>query len=271
MNDLEDLILRVSAALSAVRLEVDTSCLCPRDNSDLDRVLIMLLSKLIRLGDAVCQLVRNEFYGEGFGMARSCAEAFLLVKYISNKDSESRATSYLNFAKAHFYNLDQLRQRYFAALERHESIRQKWITEAEQFANKRHWVPAFNMAMEIYEDPKEVSPTTGKGFQAEFDWYGIYEHTSHYVHVHALSLAPHATLGGEMYKISTRDNEPEKGCLALIYALSYVYMTFIIVDRHWGREPSKEVHRVLGSVLDELRKSLPQDRILWAKLRNQTI
>jgi hypothetical protein len=55
------------------------------------------------------------------------------------------------------------------------------------FPNTRHWIPAYSMAADYYDHPLEVDPKTGKGFQALADYDGIYEMTSHCVHVSAIS------------------------------------------------------------------------------------
>jgi hypothetical protein len=262
----EDFEPEVSFALAAIRSELDSRYLCPRQQVDLDRALLALTSKALALGQAVCHLVRGRFYGEAFGLARSSVEAFLLVKYISNKDAEERATSYLNFFKAHLYNAEQIRKKHFSKVKRPGAVKRQWLEDAKKFPSRRSWQNPYNMATEAYLDPRETDPRTGKPFQAEFDYYGIYEHTSHYVHCNSLALIPHLTSGGVPFKtLSGPDRDGEKGLLALHYTLAYLYMICIIAFRQFDTELPPQLHAQLDTVLTKLRTALPSSRITFAK------
>src|SRR5881394_4041538 len=102
----EEISALASEGTCLLRRELDNLFLCPRRSFDLDRVLLMLASKALRLTDAIALLARNGFYGEAFGLCRSALEAFLIAKFVSNasKDPEGRARSYIDFIKAHYYN-----------------------------------------------------------------------------------------------------------------------------------------------------------------------
>src|SRR5438132_541075 len=117
---------RVTACIDAVVREINEAYFCPRNTANVDRVLLALTSKAATLARAVCCLARSEFYGESFGLSRSSVEAFLLVKYISNKDREERATDYLNFFKAHLHNAERLRKKHFARRTTPDGLREEW-------------------------------------------------------------------------------------------------------------------------------------------------
>jgi hypothetical protein len=97
----------------------------------------------------------------------------------------------------------------------------------KNFPNTRHWVPAYNMASEYYDHPLEINPKTGKGFQALADYDGIYEMTSHYVHVTAISSM--ANYYSSPFRTAKRDKEEDRGILALHFSLVYVYEICIIL------------------------------------------
>ena len=172
----EEVEPRVSVPIQNLQSEIDDTAFCPREAFPTEKTLLMVTSKALRVSLAVCQLTKAGFYGDAFGLTRSVLEAFFIVKYITAKDIEGRAKSYLAFQETHDYNREQIRQKYFP-----QEPRPAWLTQAAldkvkaQFPNTRHWVPAYNMAAEYYNHPADIDPKTGKGFQGLADYDGMYE------------------------------------------------------------------------------------------------
>jgi hypothetical protein len=263
--NLEDLTRRVSEALRLLQGEIDDTNFCARVGFQTDRVLLMLLSKSLRLGRAVCHLVSGGFYGEAFGLMRSILEAYFIAKYVSTGGSEERADSYLNFAQAHFYNQEEIRKKYFPEVDPPEWVTREMLDKAKRrYPNTRHWVPAYNMAMEYYDHPLELDPKTGRGFQAASDYENTYEGASHYVHTTVVSMIPHLAKPGEFFQTAKSDTEVSKAILALQYSLGYVLMTSITVGHHWGVALPPEMVSATNSLLDELRAAATEEGgIVW--------
>lgn len=266
-----DIEVDVSAVLLAIRNDIDVMQLCPRIGFDLDRTLLALTSKQIALAMAICHLVRAGFYGEAFGLSRSSVEAFLLVKFISNKDSEQRATSYLHFFKAHVANHEKVREQILGQKKQHTQLVQEWLHDAEKFPSRTSWQSAHNMALELYDDPRERDATSGKGYKGDIDYFGTYEHTSHFVHVCSLSLLPHLTWDGEPFRTFGGDTRDEdSGFLALYYGLAYSYMTCILSLRLFSCELSRAVRVDIERTLDRIREALPAERLMARKISEGT-
>jgi len=169
------------------------------------------------------------------------------------KDTDTRAKSYLAFRDAYAYNQDQIRQKYFPQEKRPDWLTQDMLNEVKtQFPNPRHWMPAYNMAAEYFNHPADINPKTGKGFQALADYDGMYEATSHYVHVGALASMPN--FDASPFRCAKRDREEDRGILALHYALSYSYGVCIILGRQWDLSVSPGLVTEISSVLNDLRK-----------------
>jgi Family of unknown function (DUF5677) len=246
---------RLSKTLAALTNEVNDSFLCPRTSHYADRVYLGLLSKSMSLTRSVCHLVSVGYYGEAFGLTRSLVEAFLLIKFISNKDPEGRAKSYLDFYKAHVHNAEQIRKKHrLLHMKKPSKERMKWIRQAAKFPSTKVWQSAYNMAFEIYEDPREISAKTGKGYQAVLDYDGVYELTSHWVHCGSLSLMPsHLPHSGAPFKISeARWCDEEKGFIALLHAIACLFRVYVIVFRKFDKEPSALIHNQFFCLLNEL-------------------
>jgi Family of unknown function (DUF5677) len=244
---------RVSDAIRHLQAEIDDTVFCPREGFPAEKTLLAVTSKALRSSLAVCLLVKTGFYGEAFGLTRSVLEAFFIVKYIMAKDTDARARSYLAFRDTYAYNQDQIRQKYFPHEKRPDWLTQEMLDKTKiLFPNTRHWEPAYNMAAEYFNHPADINPKTGKGFQALADYDGMYEATSHHVHVGA--LASMANFYASPFRCAKRDKEEDRGILALHYALQYSHGVCIILGRQWDLSISPSLNTEVTSVLGELRK-----------------
>jgi hypothetical protein len=242
--------VRVSSSLDALQQELGESFLCPRIDHAVDRVLLGLTSKAVSLARAICHLVRGGYYAEAFGLSRSSLETFLLAKFISNKKPEERAQSYLDFFKAHYFNREEVRKKYFPRSKAPSGIQKQWIEDASKFpGGTKGWQSAWNMASEILQDPREYNKKTGEPYQALFEFDAMYEHMSHFVHCTSLSTAPHVPRGGEVFKlVDGRIDDPDRGHAALIFAVGYLQMTC-----HFGSSPVQpRFVRPLGQAADKI-------------------
>jgi hypothetical protein len=257
----------VSSVLTLLTEEINDNLFCPRDHHQRDRALLGITSKAISLARAVCHLIDGGFYGEAFGLTRTSVEAFFIVKWITNKNAEERAESYVNFVKAHVYNVDKVRKKHFSHAKRPAGMRKDWIEEAAKFRKTNVWEAAHNMATELYQDPLEFSKRTGKPYQATFDYEGIYEKTSHWVHCGCLSLSGHMPVAGEVFEVFTGNDDEEKGYLALSYAVGYLNMICILSFRHYSKVISSKTQKRLTKLLTSIKLLLPKDRMILGRSR----
>jgi hypothetical protein len=255
--------VRVSSSLDALQQELGESFLCPRVDHAVDRVLLGLTSKAVSLARAICHLVRGGYYAEAFGLSRSSLETFLLAKFISNKKPEERAQSYLDFFKAHYFNREEVRKKYFPRSKAPSGIQKQWIEDASKFpGGTKGWQSAWNMASEILQDPREYNKKTGEPYQALFEFDAMYEHMSHFVHCTSLSTAPHIPRGGEVFKlVDGRIDDPDRGHAALIFAVGYLQMTAILALRQYNHALSGRLDKRLTRLLLEIRTQITPSRI----------
>lgn len=247
--------------------EINENFFCSRYDYQGDRILLGLTSKAISLARAVCHLVEGGFYGEAFGLTRTSVEAFFIAKWITNKNAEERAESYVNFVKAHVYNVDKVRKKHFSHAKRPSGMRKQWIDEAAKFRKTNVWEAAYNMATELYQDPLEFSKRTGKPYQATFDYEGIYEKISHWVHCGCLSLFGHMPEAGKEFKVFSGKDDQEKGYLSLMYAVGYLNMICIISFRHYGKVISPKTQKRFTKLLTSIKPLLPRDRMILGRSR----
>jgi hypothetical protein len=247
----EEIEPRVAETFMLLQTDIEEASFYVRPRHPEDAVFCMIAGKSLRLGFAVCRLVSGGFYGEAFGLSRSVLEAFFIAKYIGN-DPEVRAKSYMEFVHAHAFNREEIREQYFPLEDR-----PAWYTQQfkdlvrKKYPNSRQWQPAFNMATEPSLHPQDFNPNTGKGFQAFSDYNGTYELTSQYVHCTIVSSAPN--FSASPYIPPMRDQETDRGFLALHFSLAYARLVCLLLSRHWDRVINKEIMDKIDTILSDLR------------------
>jgi hypothetical protein len=256
----EEIEPRVSAAFRLLQHELDDSLFCPRNGHAFEQVPLMVVSRALRMGLAVCHLVAGGFFGEGFGLTRSVLEAFLIVKYVSTKDSEVRSQSYLDYTEAYYFNQEEIRKMYFPHLDRPEGVPQELLDRVRQRfgPTPRKWVAAYNMATEYYDHPSEINPATGKGYQALSDYLGMYEMTSHYVHVQSFSTR--GNYYASPFHCARHDEDDDRGILALYFSLAYCLQICVLVGRAWDAVLPDSAVQTVTDLLSELRTATSVNR-----------
>src|SRR5215831_15837799 len=61
------------------------------------KVILPLFSKALTLGRAICVLVDKGFPAEAFGLSRTLVDMFFSVRYISNKNTDARMKTYVEY------------------------------------------------------------------------------------------------------------------------------------------------------------------------------
>jgi len=61
----------------------------------------------------------------------------------------------LDFFKAHYFNREEVRKKYFPRSKAPSGIQKQWIEDASKFpGGTKDWQSAWNMASEILQDPR---------------------------------------------------------------------------------------------------------------------
>jgi len=147
-------------------------------------VILPLLSKALTVGRAICVLIDAGFPAEAFATSRTLIEIFFCVRYVTNKDTEIRAETYIKYDA-------RVRVEWKNVIEKHlpktaPKLRRldDFVAEtAREFKSKAHWTGLSGQAklMALEEDTVEVDEH-GQPLKSEFDYDALYFWTSHYVH-----------------------------------------------------------------------------------------
>jgi hypothetical protein len=223
------------------------------------KVILPLFSKALTVGRAICVLVDKGFPAEAFGMSRTLVDMYFCVRYMSNKDTEDRITTYVEyFARVH--------QEWGSIIAKHfpktrvnlPSWHDEVMKMAEKFTSKHQWTGHGGQAkfMALEEDTRELDEH-GKPFKSEFDYDVIYFWTSHFVHVTIIALDGHSSEPGEVFRVGARRRlEQSRGEDALFNTLAFLSKIVICGCRVMHEEQPEDI---LGDI-DKLMKKFAVKR-----------
>jgi hypothetical protein len=242
---------QVLALIEKLERFIDTSEFIPAAHFYRSHVFLSLISKALTVGRAICSVVQAGFPGEAFGMSRTLVEILLTVRYISNKDTEARAETYVNYyAKTH-EGWRKIIENHFP--EQKSMPMPSFHDEAMGIAKnfKGHeWTGLRGQTkiMALEEDSYEVNDR-GQPVKQDFDYDVIYWWTSHYVHGTIGCLLAHEMEPGNVFRIRAHmERESERGFDALFNTLIFLSKIFICAFRGMKAEQPEELLAEVGAL-----------------------
>lgn len=206
----------------------------PATNVYRTKVVLPILSKALNVSRAICTLVKAGFPAEAFAMSRTLIDIFFCVRYMSNRDTDSRITTYVEHAGKVHEEWGNIIKKFFPNNRVvYPSFHKDMLRLAKKFRSKHLWTGLGGQAkaMALEEDMRETDEQ-GKPFKNEFDYEVLYFWTSQFVHVTVRALDAHASPPGEVFRIrSTRRAEAPRGQDALFNVLVYLSKTMVCVCR----------------------------------------
>jgi hypothetical protein len=245
-------LVSVSSLLASVTKHLNELELYPRGRGVyLDAVVLAILSKSIRVGEAICLLVEHEFHSEAFALSRTMLELALFARYISNVDPFKRSERFVKFFAKDREGWAKLISKYYpAAVPDFHPDHAKMLEIAKQFGDPHRWSGKSVRDLAMEDDTFETLPD-GSPFRWEFDYEVIYKWTSHYVHGTVVAVDEHATGPREPFKVRGGPNEGKAG-MALFNLVLYLHRSFIAAFRSVNHEMSQAMIDTFNAVLKGL-------------------
>ncbi|MGC2528807.1 MAG: DUF5677 domain-containing protein [Candidatus Acidiferrum sp.] len=228
------------------------------------KVILPIYSKSLTVARAICSLVDEGFPAEAFAMSRTLVDIYFCVRYMSNKDTESPITTYVEYwAKAHEEWGNILAKHFPSTKVTFPSFHNELMNIAKKYKSKHLWTGHGGQAklMALEEDTRELDEH-GKPFKSEFDYDVIYFWTSQFVHVTILALDGHASRPGEVFKVRARQHaEDGRGKDALFNVLVFLSKIFICGSRIMREDqPEKillDMQKLMKSYAKRKKRILP--------------
>jgi hypothetical protein len=229
-----------------------------------NKVLLALLSKALTVSRAVCVLVDAGFPAEAFGLSRTLVEIYFNVRYIANKETETRAKTYVNYwSKVHESWID-IQAKHFPNV-KHElpSFHDEAMSMSEDFPSKYQWTGTGGQTkvMATEEDMTELDDE-GKPLRVDFDYDAIYFWTSHFVHATVIALEAHGAEHREIFRVWSRRKEDEKfRGKALFNVLVFLSKAFVCACRVMCEE-QPAVLEEMGTIMSSCADAAERNRAL---------
>ena len=228
----------------------------PRENVLSDTVLLTLLSKSTKVGEAVCLLVEGGYDDEAFGLTRTMIDLALSARYITNIDSSARAKRYIEyFAKDH-EGWTKIIGKYFSDTEvEFPSDHDRRLEVAKTFKSPHSWTGLGSQTREMaFEEDLFEKDDHGKPVKWEFDYEVTYKWTSHFVHGTIVAMDRHSSRSGNPFRVFAGRQRIEKGGMALFNMAIYLFKAFVVSLRGMGYEVNEPLAKDFNQTIKWLAK-----------------
>lgn len=209
-----------------------------------NQVLLALLSKLLTVGRATCALVDSGFPAEAFGFSRTLIDLFFSVRYISNNDTEERATTFVEYR-------DRIRKEFLDVHNKHfpnkldaaNTLGTETVQIAGKFKSRGHWTGHGGQAKLMALEPDEFETNeSGEPLTGAIDYDAFYFWTSQFAHGTIKALDAHGIAPGDVFRVRCApERDSDYGRLALFNVLVYVNKTFIHACRAMREDQPDEI------------------------------
>jgi len=244
-------IAAVLKPIAALESFIDESEFIPTTGHYRSIVILALLSKSLTVARAVCALVTAGFPEEAFGLTRTLIDVYFIVRYISNKDTEARATRYAEFfMKDHESWVKMIPKFYPSVAIPNNPDHSKYLEIAKKYKNPHEWSGEAQKTRSLAIEPDTFEfDSNGQGITAEFEYEALFKWTSHFVHSTVSALGSHAPERGDVFKIRAGLSSEREGELALLNILGFIPRTFICGFRALRQtQPDKILRRMFVQI-----------------------
>jgi len=233
---------RVLAQIRRLENGLNRMKLAPATHLYRNAVLLGLISKALTVGRAVCVSVENGLLAEAFGLSRTMVEIYFCVRYIGNKHSEIRATTYVEYQAKVKQEWSKLTAKYYPTHPAASFVLDPHILKtAEKFPLKGAWTGHGGQARMMALEPDSREPVEDEKILG-FDIDVMYFWTSQFVHATVAGLDGHGSIPGEPFRVRpTRSKERRYARLSLMNGVSSLVKIFILAFRAMNEDQPKEV------------------------------
>jgi hypothetical protein len=226
-----------------------------------NQVLLALLSKMLTVARATCVLVESDFPAEAFGLSRTLIDIFFSVRYISNNQTEARATTFVEYRDKIRKEFLEVHNRFFPNkhMDATSALGAAVVQIAEKFKSRGHWTghggQAKMMALEPDENEKDE---LGEPLTGVVDYDAFYFWTSHFAHGTIKALDAHGVVPGDVFTVRCNPKrDSEYGRLALFNVLVYLNKTFIHACRAMREEQPDSILQDIFKLMKQCEREAP--------------
>ncbi len=220
-----NLVLKVQQMLEELEIH-------PRRNSSLDLVLAALLNRTINTHRSLCSLCDYRQGADAYVLARVIVEIWIVVRWITNTESEERARKFGLFEGKLIQHASETLKKHSPTLQIPQHPEHDFIAEAAaKYRNHVYWAGTVRELAEE-QDQHEIAPT---GSPLTLSWYYDvpYFISSWYVHSNVMGVRSLLPEPSRPFQFND-GNDPGLCEQALVLSTSSLVMTVVRIDKVWG-------------------------------------
>jgi Family of unknown function (DUF5677) len=253
----------------------------PRSNVMLDRVVLALVSKAVKVAQGVISLIDAELPEEAFGLSRTLVEIALSLRFITNRHSERRARRFVHYVGK--WKIQMMRRlegqttidavglaqpKYTKAQLREMmpdyEVMLKWAREypkspaahwsqARYGKNRKKGKASNARTLALEADGHEKVNGTRVNWQFDYEW--VYSWTSQYVHATAACIDAHITEPLEAFRVQIAPHRSSVGDSAVFNAALYLYKILRMAFPAIGQPFPPKLSEPLETLLQQLAEA----------------
>ena len=224
----------------------------PARNSYRGIIVLALLSKALTVARAVCTLLDGGFPGEAFGLTRTLIDICFTVRYISNRDTETRAKRFAEFYAKDHEGWGKIIKKFYpttsiASIEATESHHEA-LEIAKTYKSAHQWTGMGDQTRQMACEADSFEfDAAGNGITCEWDYEVIYKWTSFYVHSTVSAFKSHLAEPMKPFRIRSRDHIDEEDIL--VNVLGYISRIFVHAYRAMKQDSPEEILQDIETAL----------------------
>ncbi len=199
MNALTTDLQRVKRFVAGTRRLLNNRGYYPRLGVHRDAVLPALLSKAIRVSEAICRLVQAAFHEEAFGMTRTLLDLLFTVRFVANKRTDHRAQRFFDFYTKDIARLHDLVKKHYPGMAMpNHPWQARVLTLAQTYPDPHRWAGKGMSAKAMALEP-DTTEKDDKGSPVTFEYLydAVFSWTSHFIHPSIIALDSHVVRSGK--------------------------------------------------------------------------
>lgn len=236
-------ILRLTRATLLIALRVErlftAKQLYLRRTTDSDITLAALLRSSCRTSHAIVSLARAGHGASALGLSRSMVEFWITIRWLTNKDTDSRAKKFTGFNSKLRERIIQLIDEYYPSvdLEQYRGNRHHDL-QAMEYPKWDTWGPGIRaMATEVEVFQDDLVGVTSSKFAYDIAFFV----SSYYLHPTSLGVNHHYLQPGETFNFEAQSTEEELSKQALFFTAQSLVQSALRIGLFWGTETEEAV------------------------------
>jgi hypothetical protein len=166
-------------------------------------------------------LAESGYGADALGLSRSLVDDWLVIRWITNRDSDARGRRFIDFLAKQLERMDEVSEEYGPSDQPRGGLSARVQEVADEFSS---WKSLGTTARAMAEEPEELDPGSSMHFAAGWTYDVLYFWTCCYIHPTPIGVRHRALPKGALFSFdaANEDDEAEQALAAVGTFLSQI-------------------------------------------------